>query len=147
MKKPTPLKQILSSKNPELQRLLDHTWQIDLINQQLRQLLPPPLPLHCNAAGVTQQTLTILVDSPAWGTRLRLHAPNLIRALADFQIKSIAVKIAPPSTPTRLIAKNRAAMSAATSQLLSHVADATSDTKLKMALQRLARNASKQREE
>lgn len=143
MKKPTSVKQILNSHTPELQELLQHSRQINKLNTQLHRLLPPPLSLHCTAAGVAQHTLTILVDSPAWGTRLRLQAPNLIKAFADFQIKSVAIKVQQPHYTPENSPRARPKMSQETSSLLSHMAEATRDQKLKLALQRLARNVSK----
>lgn len=143
MKKPTSVKQILNSHTPELQGLLQHSRQINKLNIQLHQLLPAPLSQHCTVARVGQQTLTILVDSPAWATRLRLQSLNLIRAFADLQIKSVTVKIQQPHYTPENTPKARPIMSQETSNLLSHMAEATRDQKLKLALQRLARNISK----
>lgn len=143
MKKPKSVKQILNSQNSGLQELLQHTQQLSALNKHLSHLLPLPLSLHCTAAGVEQQTLILMVDSPAWATRLRLQSPNLIKALQDFQIKSVAVKIQPLQRTPEAAPRVRPKMSHDTANLLNYLAEATSDLKLKQALQRLARHTSK----
>ena len=143
MKKPKSVKHILNSQNSELQELLHHTQQLNSLNKQLSHLLPLPLSLHCTAASVERRTLLLITDSPAWATRLRLLTPNLIKALEGFQINSINVKIRPPQKAPEVIPRARPTMSTETSNILSHLAETTSDLKLKLALRRLARHKPK----
>jgi hypothetical protein len=143
LKKPKSVKQILNSQNSGLQELLHHTQRLNTLNKQLSHLLPLPLALHCTAAAVEQETLVLMVDSPAWATRLRLQSPNLIKALKDFQIKSVAVKIQPLQKAPETTPRARPKMSCDTANLLNYLAETTSDLKLKQALQRLARHTSK----
>ncbi len=143
MKAPKSVKQILSSKTVGMQELLQHTQQLRQLNAQLAHLLPLPLSLHCTAAGVSQQTLTLLVESPAWATRLRLQAPSIIRGLQGFNIKALTVKIQPAQKAAAATSQARPKMSPDTSNLLHELAETTSDPKLKLALLRLAQNTSK----
>lgn len=143
MKKPKSVKQILNSKSAGLQGLLQHTQQLNALNKRLMHLLPAPLPQHCTTAGIEQQQLILMTDSPVWATRLRLQAPNLIKALPEFQIKSVVVKIQPSRKAPEAAPRACPKMSSDASSLLNYLADATSDLKLKLALQRLARNGSK----
>ncbi|MDZ4263878.1 MAG: DciA family protein [Pseudomonadota bacterium] len=142
MKAPKSVKQILSSKTVGMQGLLQHTQQLKQLNAQLTHLLPLPLSLHCTAAGVSQQTLTLLVESSAWATRLRLQAPSIIRGLQSFNIKTLTVKIQPVQKAAAATSRSRPKMSPDTANLLNDLAETTSDPKLKSALLRLAQNTS-----
>ena len=144
MKAPKPLKQILGSKTPGMQELLQQTHKLRQLNAQLAHLLPLPLSLHCTAAGISNQTLTLLVESSAWATRLRLQTPSILKGLHHFQIQSLTVKICPPQAAPQTTVRMRPKMSENTSSLLNNLANTTSDPKLKLALLRLAKNSSKQ---
>ncbi len=144
MKAPKSLKQILGSKNPGMQELLQQTQKLRQLNAQLAYLLPLPLSLHCTAAGISNQTLTLLVESAAWATRLRLQTPSILKGLHHFQIQALTVKIQPPQAAPQTAARARPKMSESTSNLLNNLADVTNDPKLKLALLRLAKNSSKQ---
>lgn len=142
MKAPKSVKQILSSKTVGMQGLLQHTQQLKQLNAQLAHLLPLPLSLHCTAAGVSQQTLTLLAESSAWATRLRLQAPSIIRGLQSFNIRTLTVKIQPVQKAATATSRSRPKMSTDTANLLNDLAETTSDPKLKSALLRLAQNTS-----
>lgn len=143
MKAPKSLKQILGSKTLGIQSLLQQSQQLKQLNAQLAHLLPLPLSLHCTAAGVSNRTLTLLVESPAWATRLRLQTPSIIKGLRNFQIEALTVKVRPPQTTPQTPSRARPRMSPETANLLNNLAETTGDPKLKLALLRLAKNGSK----
>jgi len=141
LKKPKSVKQILGSQTSGLKELLHYCQQLSALNIQLSNLLPPPLSLHCTAVGVKQQTLILVTDSPVWATRLRLQSLDLIKALKEFQLKSVIVNIQPRQKTPEFPPRARPKMSSDTSNLLNNIAETTGDLKLKQALQRLARRS------
>lgn len=65
-----------------LGRLRDGTAEAERTLATVRALLPPELAREVWGATVKERTLTVLVRSAAWGTRLRYLAPGLNAALA-----------------------------------------------------------------
>jgi len=48
---------------------------------EIRSQLPEPLATHCLHARIQGRKLILHVDSPAWRSRLRFHAPALLKGL------------------------------------------------------------------
>jgi hypothetical protein len=79
-----------------LQRLREGTREADRTLAALRRHLPPELAGEVWGAAVKDGTLTLLVRSAAWGTRLRYAAPALTGALAaelGSPIERVKVKV------------------------------------------------------
>lgn len=140
MKTPTPLKNILSS-NPSTQRLIQQANNLKRLNHLLSGILPTPIAQHYKIATLEQGTLTILCSSSVWATRLRLQQAKIIKGFRDFQIHTLTIQIAPIKADNHINKTNKSVttMSQQTSNLLIELSEATSDPKLKQALQRLSR--------
>lgn len=65
-----------------LGRLREGTAQAERTLAALRRRLPADLAGQVWGAGLKDGTLTVLVRSAAWGTRLRYLAPQITEALA-----------------------------------------------------------------
>lgn len=79
-----------------LQRLREGTRDADRTLAALRRRLPDELAAAVWGATVKDGTLTLLVRSAAWGTRLRYAAPEITGALADelgSPIERVKVKV------------------------------------------------------
>ena len=79
-----------------LKRLREGTLEADRTLAGLRRQLPPELAQEVWGAGMRDQTLTVLVRSAAWGTRLRYEAPRFKDALAaelGVAIERVVVKV------------------------------------------------------
>jgi hypothetical protein len=142
-KKPNSIKQVLTASNTDLNRLLGQAKGLDTLNTRLAKILPVPLSHHCAAAGIHQHDLVLIVDSPAWATKIRLMLPLIKKRLGDLGVESLTLKIQPVSLPSQAPLRGRPSMSKNTSNLLIELAEITSDCKLKNALRRLSRHASK----
>jgi len=109
----------------------------------IRDKLPPPLDAHCLHASLEGGTLTLVTDSPVWGSRLRFFSPELMQISVAKQgsIEKCRVRVNPPHTPRpndgqrELI--NR--LSGQTVKLLLDTADGLGETELAGALRRLAK--------
>jgi len=79
-----------------LQRLREGTRDAERTLAALKRVLPPELAAEVWGAVLRERTLTILVRSAAWGTRLRYVAPRITSALAaelGVAIDEIKVKV------------------------------------------------------
>lgn len=68
----------------------------------MRALLPDDLAAHVTGAVLHGDTVVVLVDSAAWASRLRFHAPELVARLApryDGAVTRVRVKVRPPAHP------------------------------------------------
>jgi len=91
----------LLAKGPgALSRLREGVAQADRTLAALRRHLPVELAQQAWGAGLKDGTLTILVRSAAWGTRLRYLAPQITEALAAelaLPVARVKVKVRGPS--------------------------------------------------
>ena len=118
---------------------------IDQQRQILRAVhdkLTPPLDNHCLHASLDEGKLTLVTDSPAWASRLRFFAPDLISALGLGlgRIEECRIRVQPPRSMGQGLGGEMKAprLSPATTRLLLDAADAQGETNLGRALRRLA---------
>lgn len=81
-KKPTPVSDLLAKAPGALARLREGAGQAERTLVALRCRLPAELTEEVWGASLKDGTLTVLVRSAAWGTRLRYLAPRLLDDLA-----------------------------------------------------------------
>jgi len=145
---PGPLYKVLLRKKGEVEHLVTQTRELKRLTRLLQAELNPSLAPHCHIARLTPPHLTIIVDSPAWSTRLRFQSTGLLRQLAkkhqifrgvtDIEIKIYPARLqrrTPPSVP-RHISPGAAAV-------ITDMANSIDDPGLKQALLRLASRSNK----
>ncbi len=96
MKKLTPVSDLLAHGKGMLQRLREGGHEADRTLSALKRQLPPELAEAVWGAVMKGTTLTVLVRSAAWGTRLRYQAPRFKDALAadlGIPIERVLVKV------------------------------------------------------
>jgi hypothetical protein len=125
-----------------LASLLARSRELRGIDILLADLLPAPLNAHCRVLSIRNSVLVLAADSPVWAARLRFHAPQLGKQLAeqlDANRHTIHVRVRPPETalppePHKpVIPPGRQGIAA-----LQQAAQGISDPELKTALLRLA---------
>ncbi len=137
-----------------LSRLLDpallaRSRRYDRLSLHLRQSLPAECDGHYAIAGIHQQELVIVVDSPVWATRLRQLAPQILALASEQQtaLHHIQIKTRLPNAePLRITPPVRSVkrqLSPRASQQLSSAAAGIADPSLKNALLKLARRHKK----
>ena len=100
--KPTSVSDLLGKGQGLLERLRQGSAKADLTLQAVRGLLPADLAEHVWGATLRDGTLTVLVASAAWATRIRYHAPGLKDQAAaglGTDITRVLVKARPAGTP------------------------------------------------
>jgi hypothetical protein len=95
--KPRLLRDLLAGN--DLSRLVLRAQQASELDARVRTLLPDDLGRHVTGAVLHDDTVVILVDSAAWASRIRFHAPELVQSLSpryDGVVARIRVKVRPP---------------------------------------------------
>lgn len=149
MKLPKQINKLLQSKNSGVAGLITEARKLEFLNNQLLDLLPAPLPLHCQLAKIDKQTLVIIVDSPSWSARLRYSIPDLLTKLKHHSqffipIKNIEIKVNPKwhSQAYHIPLKPRP-ISKETSKCLKETANSIENETIKKVLLKLASNSTK----
>lgn len=75
-KKPTPVSHLLAEGSGLLKKLRDGTQGAERTLSLLREQLPREVAEQVFGASLKDGTLTVLVRSASWGTRLRYLAPE-----------------------------------------------------------------------
>ncbi|HXH00816.1 MAG TPA: DUF721 domain-containing protein [Xanthomonadaceae bacterium] len=67
---------------------------LDAMDLQLRAALPSTLAAHARLANIDGEKLVLLVNSPVWRARMRLAAPDLLRAARSIglEVRQLVVK-------------------------------------------------------
>jgi hypothetical protein len=111
--------------------------------QTVRDCLPSPLNDQLQAAVLNGRTLSLMVHSPVWASRLRYQAPQLLRQLRQqgLTIEQIRPRITPAVGITRKTKHRQVeAMSPGSAKALSQVAETLEAGPLQDALRRLSRH-------
>ena len=142
--KPVALARFIAGGSDVCAVLLEHTQRLLQLTRTLQEHLPEPLNRHCAVANIHNDSLVLITDSPVWSSRLRFHAPVLLRELERrhaVRLKNVLIKISPEVRPSPRPRVRRATMSNATAALLEQVAGSVTDPALSGALHRLARHS------
>ena len=137
------LSQLLRSK-PELSKLIQKAKDNEALLHLVKSRLPDPLCDHCMGAGLDGAMLQLIVDSPAWNTRLRFMQGALIQALgqAGMQVKGLKVITRNPDVPTVTRRPYSAqVLDKANTALIRQTAACIKDEGLRQALERIARHS------
>lgn len=108
----------------------------------LKKQLPEFIALRFNQCTTKGKTLTILVDSSIWVSRLRFYIPSLLEEInqqADYNFDSIKVRVRPNILISRPAPReSKIVPSKAIIELLQESAEHTEEELLKKSLQRLS---------
>jgi hypothetical protein len=116
-----------------------------ILLEQVRSILPLSMAEHCVWANPNSKgDLILMVDSPAWASRLRYLSPKLSLQLRQngHPVRRIQVKVTILNMSPMQQKKIRRAnpLSISNAQILSSVAESLDDEKLSSALLRLSRH-------
>lgn len=126
--------------------LLNELQRRDELLQRVRDAIPEALRAHCKQASLRDGLLSLSVDSPAWVSRLKFLAPQLVDDLrkVDLAVNDCHVRALPEAALGRAEDRKAATFSPpAAADLLIQAADAIADPELASSLRRLANSLSK----
>lgn len=88
--KPIQVSELLINNQNGLKSLQDAALAASRTLEAVRECLPEPLRPKVWSASLRNQTLTLLVTSAEWGTRLRYLAPQLRESLEARLARSVS---------------------------------------------------------
>jgi hypothetical protein len=84
---------VLLQSNRLIRRHLEHRdRELALLGMVLGRV-PDPLRLHCRDAALTDNVLTLFLDSPAWATRARFLIEDLTQSLEREGVAKVVVQV------------------------------------------------------
>jgi len=144
-KKPQSIANLLSKST--FQQLLRRTNAIERLNSLLKQVVSSPLKEHCQAVGVAAGKLLIQTDSPVWASRLRYQQQGILALLKKNDelsfLTGLSIQVRPEAGKKNPTKRKAAAPSADSAAQMDRLAEEIHDPKLKEALRKIARRASK----
>ena len=146
-KRLAPIAKFLSTKTQKLSPLISEAKRITQIKIILNQSLDNELAKHVQVSRVENKQLRLIVDSPAWATRLRYKQQEIINSFQNYAISKTITSIHIKINPTKLdqikikTKKNSIALSTDSAKQMKDEIEAISDTELKDALLRITRHA------
>ncbi|OGT21317.1 MAG: hypothetical protein A2V90_03570 [Gammaproteobacteria bacterium RBG_16_57_12] len=125
-----------------LPRLIQRAQRLNDISCHLSLHLGQPLGQHVKVANIRGNTVILLIDSPAWLSKLRYISPAVVKYLKDYGVSAVELQVDPERKTSPLPSPRPAAsLSRASAELITSTAETTADPGLAKALQRLARHA------
>ena len=92
--RPKLLKDLLAGRS--LAGLAERAAATDRLARRLQALLPAELASHVTGANIRAGRLVVLVDAPAWASRLRFEAPALrerLRTEHELEVEGVTVRV------------------------------------------------------
>ncbi|MDH5256596.1 MAG: DUF721 domain-containing protein [Gammaproteobacteria bacterium] len=146
-KQPTPIAKFLSGRAKNIAPLIAEAKRLTQIKIILNQSLDHELTKHLQVSRLENNQLRLIVDSPAWATRLRYKQSEIINRFQNYAItkviKSIHIKISPATVANNKTKTKTNPISLSTKsagQMLDEI-EAITDSNLKEALIRITKHA------
>lgn len=113
------------------------------LDAALRECLPADCAAHCRAAGISDGTLHLVTDSPAWRARLHFYSSriiNQISGLGKSPVSRVRIRVARPeaASPGPPGREGAAGIPDDAARGLAALARDTDDAELRAVLDRLA---------
>jgi hypothetical protein len=92
--RPKLLKDLLAGRS--IAGLAERAAATDRLRRRIQALVPAELASHVTGANIRGRRLVILVDGPAWASRLRFEAPSLRRRLEaeqEIDVDGVTVRV------------------------------------------------------
>lgn len=149
MDKPIQITALLSQENPDAERTLKRCRSLQRLQRLVTSLLAPEFGHHCRVGNMRGNSLIIFCDSPAWASRLRYQAAQLLERLHQHpslsSIEHIELKVIPVAQSYATPPRETPVLSEYAASCLSACAETVSNQPLRDALTRLARHRKKVR--
>jgi hypothetical protein len=135
---------LLQDKRYPLAELCKKAISNKKIDQKLKKHLDPSLSDHFELANIKTDVATILVNSPAWATRLRYNIPAILSTLnkqLNFSsVNTVRIKVKKVVHENITLSKKPTPLSKSSVQVLVDVANNFSDPELRSCLLKLSKH-------
>lgn len=123
---------------------IEKSQLLNAFQQAVAPILPADCRSHIQAANYQNGELILIVDSPVWAARMRTQFPNISSTISDklgIEVTKVRIKFQQPTQKKCSPKKAKPHLSRQSASVILTTAETISDEKLKLALQRLAKNA------
>jgi len=146
MKLSRSLDKVLQEADSDLGILVTRSQHLRVLTQRFRELLDPALAPHCYIGSISNDQMTVLLDSAAWASKFRFYSQSIIPALkashpSFSEVTYIQVKILNPRYEPEPIPYKPPELNQENAAGLKTLADSVDDAELEKALIRLAQRA------
>ncbi|MDH5484007.1 MAG: DUF721 domain-containing protein [Gammaproteobacteria bacterium] len=121
-----------------------------LLLEKLTRLIHAALPANCKShtqvAGIRENQLILVTDSPVWAAKLRLYTQNILQVMEEhgqLSINRIQIKQAQPKRIPEPVPVKTRHLQKASANMIKKTADGIDDPALQEALYKLANNSLK----
>ena len=124
-------------------KLYARTRELDQLNRVIRATVPENCKHHISVAGIRENQLILVTDSPVWASRLRLYTQNMISMLAEhagIDVNSVRIKLIQPKIEPEAPAPKHRHLNKSNADMIKQTADSIDDPELRQALYHLAEN-------
>jgi len=128
------------------QHILKKAVQLKQLNYAVKTALPEDCRDHVEIAGIRDNQLIILTDSPVWQTRLRLYSQTMLEILhqhTGLKLNRVKLRLSPAKRHTPEILPEPRELSSQSASLIKQTANCIRDPSLKSALDQLSTKGKK----
>ena len=123
--------------------LVKKARDLNKLGHLVHSCLPDNCRPHVQIAGIKDNCLVLIVDSPVWSSRIRLFSNNIMDILKQHkltEVQQIRIRLSQvePVKPEKVYEKRH--LDERSSKLIEQTADSIEDPELKQALHKLAAN-------
>jgi hypothetical protein len=140
------VRQLLGNALSPLGRLVAVSHRLGAANRALEEILEEPLKGRVCVARASDETVTLVAESPAWSSRVRYLTPQILdhlrSRLRSPHLRRVQIVTRPTISRAAPPPRRRPRLSGRSAGLIESVARATDNPGLSRALMRLARRAS-----
>lgn len=144
LRPPAKTPKALLQDNKSLRALFSAAQRLSKLQALVEAQLEPAAREHCQVASWHEGCLLLLTSNGHWATRLHYQQrrlQRLLQVLPEFTgLQKIQVKVRPPNTQVAYQG-SKVTLSESAAESLNCAAEGIEDSKLRAALERLARNA------
>ena len=124
-------------------KLVKKARELDKLGQLVHACVPENCRQHIKVAGIKENSLVLITDTPVWSSRIRLYTNDILTMLKQHQlanVEAIKIRLSPAgSIEPEKVAKKRF-LDEDSSRLIQQTAESIDDPALKQALHKLASN-------
>lgn len=128
------------------QHIRKKAHELDRLNHAVKISLPVDCHDHVDVAGIRDNQLIILTDSPVWQTRLRMYSQTILEALqqhSGIKLNRVILKLTPQKRVIKEAPPVYRNISKASSDIIAQTANCISDPDLQAALLHLTQKTKK----
>lgn len=118
------------------------TLLLNKLSKELCLCLPPSFISHYCVTGITEQRLSISVNSSSWANKIKFYESDIKKHFfqtRQIQLKTIKISVNPQSISLPKVSLPKSQLSTASAHTLKSLADTIEDASLKQSILKLSK--------